>query len=252
MTDKDLLLQSILKDPEDLLARAAYADALEEEGDQDTPHFIRTQLAKRDKGVTCVVRRRPHEDAPVARVKTKHHPFDRDWLQQYLTSRARCLCVHDARLRLRKGFVHNVVCGIRGWMAFGKRLVRNEPVRHVEVRDRNPSFTHVTTQNGGLHVHLSTAMWVSVPFRRVMLCDSCGEYAEVGECGECVNCRDADPSVIPYSILRIIHDSDHLQGVMRKVLLDDRAGSVLFQDGESAHKALSYGCLKWAREEIHG
>jgi uncharacterized protein (TIGR02996 family) len=110
MTDIDMLYAAILADPDDDLARYAYADALEERNkgrDLETAAFIRGQLID---GSTTVVQ---HYCSAYFQPET--------FLGHYM-----------------RGFIKCVTISSSNWMKFGPRLIRNHPIQVVKLINKTP------------------------------------------------------------------------------------------------------------------
>lgn len=112
MTTQESLLAAIIADPDDNLARLAYADWCEEGGDFANADFIRSQIADPN---------------------------------LYILANS-----HDGvTLRWHRGFVCAVICSLLWWIHRGRDYVRLHPIEQVGITDRRPTNVWSYASAGG-------------------------------------------------------------------------------------------------------
>ncbi len=137
-----MLHRAILLDPGDDLARLAYADALEESGqDASRAEFIRVQVEMAHKHTCgCAPSLFVVPDCETCRLvepirRRQRDLFDRhgtDWLADFYGPFAGI----DAKMR--RGFVASVRCTLEGWMSHGAALVASHPIESVSISGKKP------------------------------------------------------------------------------------------------------------------
>ncbi len=152
--DEAAVRQAILDDPRDDLPRRAYADLLEEAGQDGKAEFVRMQV-RLDSPVGI------NADGKVCSwrmLEASKQDRDREF---YLWTA--CAILLDGlpedsipilpapRTRLsvdrqdafyatyRRGFVHSVACPLGRWLKQGKMLMQHQPVEWVETTDKKPA-----------------------------------------------------------------------------------------------------------------
>ncbi len=126
MTDLSLLHRAVLLNPEEDLARLAYADALEEAG--ETPEWrewLRQQLA------------RPGEIIVLQPGRVLSVGYAGRWPMTAMAV-APQWGGEDARFTFRRGFLSAVRCDLASWLEHGRQLVASQPVERVELSDKRP------------------------------------------------------------------------------------------------------------------
>lgn len=162
MTDGDHILRAILDEPHDDLHRLAYADWLEENGQNERAEFIRLQLPQADRpGYNREILNRLASYGRSLRALSLLHRHRREWSGWlgpiFLKGRPA-----DSQASLKvppiwescgweRGFVARVTCTLSDWMDYGLAVVAQNPVRQVDLSDRHP------------HVEGSTFSWTSFP-----------------------------------------------------------------------------------------
>lgn len=135
VSDVDMLLAAILADPDDLAARHAYADALEERGRGD-------DAARAD-----YVRRHLDLDRAEVDWRTMTHGAY-VWTQP---EPPRCRLEILPRMggvvcKFVRGFVEEVECDrLEQWLECGPAMAKGNPLRRVQARDKTPRYV------GGLY-----------------------------------------------------------------------------------------------------
>src|SRR5262245_40840873 len=114
----DFLLAAIREQPADGLARLAYADWLEENGETDRAAFIRLQM-ELDSQPT----RSPRAGELAVEAEGMLAAFERDWLGEWAD-----LLV---RWTFKRGFLDNVVIEPEVFLARGVELFARHPIREV-------------------------------------------------------------------------------------------------------------------------
>lgn len=135
MTSTCGLIEAIVENPEDDLARLAYADWLEEQGD---PHhhaeFIRLQMRREGLWVNG------YYSSLDYRIGGLHLNHAYDWLEEFYP-----LAVCFAKLEnWERGFPWKIECDSVTWEDFGKKLVKRFPLTYVTLTDKKPRQCYVT------------------------------------------------------------------------------------------------------------
>lgn len=142
LTDLDVLLRAIFATPDDDLARLAYADALEEAGDQIQATFVRSNVM-------------PVVWTRIAGHKRVSTPWT-DWtadqyailslggvsVLQKIMSLFRAPGLSrlptDSKVTFRRGFVSRLECPLAAWQEHGRQIAQAHPLEHVKPTDRKP------------------------------------------------------------------------------------------------------------------
>jgi uncharacterized protein (TIGR02996 family) len=172
MTDGEALLRAIRADPGDDLARLAYADWLDETGqDEARAEFIRTQiaLAKLDaeghghghpmpKGhiggqmASAFCTKCDDHQWMTHRDTLLRHQHEQRWAADAFAGMIHWRpdnpdVVHE--WTFGRGFIESVRCPLAVWMKDGNAILAAHPVRRVELSDREPDFYEYTTDTPG-------------------------------------------------------------------------------------------------------
>lgn len=150
MSDSEMLLTAILREPSDDLARLAFADRCEEAGDADRAAFIRLQLAMEERVNCCegvpgddlwrcgpcqMLRRRAAE-------LLAHAPLW--WLPLPAVMSSYTPRIHfnpfgfvkgDNIFAYRRGFCNEVRCRLGNWHKAGEAIVKSHPVETLKLSD---------------------------------------------------------------------------------------------------------------------
>lgn len=129
-TDGAALLRAIIDDPDDDLVRLAYADWLEEAGDDARAEFIRVQVAG---GGEVYVGGEVWMEPQEGRAAELCRRHSREW--------AGPPPGHDPlrwEWTFRRGFVEEVRCPLAAWDAHGGSILVSHPVTRVELTDKAP------------------------------------------------------------------------------------------------------------------
>jgi uncharacterized protein (TIGR02996 family) len=149
MSDGEAILRAIIDEPGDDLRRLAYADWLEETGEEKYAEFIRAQLALAGveskcgsgsgdylccRSLSCelcpLIRRQNAAWIEVPRVAQK---FPREFKWTIYAGQD----ISPPVAHIRRGFVESVECPLALWLEHGPAIVRRHPVERV-VTDREP------------------------------------------------------------------------------------------------------------------
>ena len=152
MTDIDAVHAAIIADPDDDLPRLAFADLLEERGDDARAEFIRTQIeyaALRSDECACGFVPMPACD--VCRLKARElELWERkggagEWLipaagfplgySDLVPQNNLCSSRTAPAMVWRRGFPDEFRCPTADWREHGPRLVREHPIRTVRLTD---------------------------------------------------------------------------------------------------------------------
>ena len=136
MSDGDNLLRAILDEPADDLHRLAYADWLDDAGDDARAEFIRAHIAiTANPGPESLARMQATgetwrnmlpEGVPCA-------PWHNHEQEQRLTASV-------IGVRFSRGFVERVTCPLQMWLKHGATLVRTQPIGEVMASDKYPDL----------------------------------------------------------------------------------------------------------------
>ncbi|MFO0930704.1 MAG: TIGR02996 domain-containing protein [Gemmataceae bacterium] len=129
--DNPLLLQAIRADPRDDLARLAYADWLEENGDPERGELIRLQIALRESG-----RSRGETVELLRRLRTLLIAHQQRWLGPLAWAAPDSL--------FDRGFVHKVRVRAADLLRCGDELLAMHPIVHLTVADVSNEIWHLT------------------------------------------------------------------------------------------------------------
>lgn len=134
-THATALLAAILADPADDSARVVYADALEEEGQQERAEFIRQSIHDQHGGQYSADANMAREFRPLAGWEDMPDSIDGSWTVQ-----------------IHRGFIRFVRCTCQSWLTHGPAIVRCQPIERVEITDMPiyPSGGNSTYYVGGL------------------------------------------------------------------------------------------------------
>lgn len=178
-TNKQVLLEAILSNPEDDLSRLAYADLLEEEGDHDRSSFIRVQceLAKLFNedtkweecnegssqwcpvcGDCCcknIEERMDDPDCPLHSPDSNHgrwHDLKQKEKDLLFANQSSNWFLWTEKIypilpkdnyyscaKFARGFVHEVKSNLSDWFTHGPAIVREHPIQVVRISDKNPT-----------------------------------------------------------------------------------------------------------------
>ncbi len=143
-SERRALLDDVLADPADDVARLIFADWLDDGGEHDRAEFIRCQVAVAVWSTSPgeVVRYAGGEacgadaGALLARSQTllrqgyfAWSPFDSEFHKR-----------HHQAIGYSRGFVWSVRCPLAEWLEHGKAIVRTHPVTRVVATDREPEL----------------------------------------------------------------------------------------------------------------
>lgn len=137
MNQGEILLRAILEDPADTLARLAYADWLEESGDeQNWGTFIRLQNESYSP-VECRQEPKLLNDCSI------------NFLLGSLASVDCYPCLTGfPKATWARGFVESVECDLKKWMDSGLELVKRQPVLRVSITDRRVNAERIRATSG--------------------------------------------------------------------------------------------------------
>lgn len=143
MTHGDAILRAILEEPRDDLHRLAFADWLEEQGDDARAEFVRVQIRlglldagkiehPHGFGAVRLTRRERELVSHLCLVLHGETPFG-----------TRCVVTADDQeksslpvLLFRRGFASEVRCPLQTWLDHGGAVVRSQPIERMVITDR--------------------------------------------------------------------------------------------------------------------
>jgi uncharacterized protein (TIGR02996 family) len=133
VTDGDSLLQAILANPGDTIARMVYADWLDEAGEVERAALIRIQIDRIHSRTHELTQREQQLLGPIGdRVRQRR----REWA---LPAALRESWPDDlGGWEWHRGFPEVWHCPLALWMAHGAALTAVQPIRRVVVTDREP------------------------------------------------------------------------------------------------------------------
>lgn len=214
------LLKAILDDPADDLPRLAYADWLEENGQEERAEFIRYDIRYPHAGFAELTGK-PDALAmlgvePIASVHVGNPAsfaagLDRDDWRTWMwgeSDELGCVISDMGRgldYKVRRGFVEAVRCTLDAWLAHGPAVVRAHPVTSLTLTDRRP-WPDLTSDR---------RQWLRRPKRKFGILTPARE-----------------PSALP----RRLHDAVY-----------EGHDSPWFPDEAAATLALSEGGIRWAK-----
>lgn len=147
MIDGEYLLAAILDDPADDLARLAYADWCEEEGDDARAELIRLQVAHGERVESQGDPTHPQYQRRDATLLAEHGG---EWLCGLATMFGLSRYVHDygycgggagfPKWSWRRGFVDTITLRLEQWRLHGRRLVRQHPIESLTITDKEPAY----------------------------------------------------------------------------------------------------------------
>jgi uncharacterized protein (TIGR02996 family) len=123
------LLRAIVESPDDDLPRLAYADWLEEQGNDDRAEFIRVQLRLARMAATA-----PEREEGQRRERELLETHADEWLKpfrKWLHEPADILIPHRPRWEFRRGFLERATLTVEGFGKDGKKLLDAAPVREA-------------------------------------------------------------------------------------------------------------------------
>ena len=186
MTDRDALLAAIIANPDEDTPRLAYADLIQEAGEEERAEFIRVQCELARMGHT-------HEDlskamnlyarylkrAPVAlnaktpatlllrvHIALENHAWN--WMGQpsfcVVAGGFATICDTAAdglrgTAEFRRGFVEHITCTAADWLAHADGILKQHPVRKVVLTTRPYRMRFVTVGNHSHRVFLLPEQW---------------------------------------------------------------------------------------------
>lgn len=138
MSNGEMLLAAILNDPGDDLARLAYADWCEEEGDDARAEFIRCQINLYPREGTLEILQR------TGKGWSRWLPGGaryRLWSNKEQTGKIQ---PEEIGVRFHRGFVEATCSRLRPWLDHGRAIVQSHPVTRVEAIDHKPIQEHIS------------------------------------------------------------------------------------------------------------
>jgi len=152
------LLKAVAANPADDLPRLVLADWYEENGEGERAEFIRVQIeiakdlscktsvgyppkyicnrAKIWNCVRCLSIIRERELYQIAR-----HEWQGDCVE--IIPKGATI---DEYITFQRGFIHTVRCTIADWIEYGSKIIATNPVERVEVSDRKPLRSFITSK----------------------------------------------------------------------------------------------------------
>lgn len=135
-TDEAALLKAIIADPADDLPRLAYADLLEEAGEDDRAEFIRAQVGfARLQSEECACGFVPHPVCDVCRLGRRIAAL---WDAAVPPGGWIDVPGWAGEFRFRRGFLAEVRPTAADWLEHGPWAVRNWPLERVELIGKRP------------------------------------------------------------------------------------------------------------------
>lgn len=165
MTDREALMQAVLRDPDNDGPRLIYADWLDEHGENGRAEFIRVQceLVNRQFTADRVVTHWPEEigrldscECRPCRLRRREqcllNEYGFDWFGEFAGQagldkgrgpdrdgwRFRSLGGTLSWCEFYPGFVGSVTCTLADWLVHGPAIVACQPVERVECSDKRP------------------------------------------------------------------------------------------------------------------
>lgn len=223
MTDTEAVLRAVLLDPDDELARLAYADSLEELGDPDGhAALIAAMIAGRDHRQALL-----HHGQAFARRFAAGRPW-KTGLRMLKFMRAGAAFSAECQFSFHKGFVRHCVASPSWWAGHGPDLCAAHPVRSLVVSKSADNLTWVDVTRGGIPSNPQSAL--GMPSRRAA---DAWQWS-----GEAISRFLLGAWPAPGEVAATL---DMLQHVI------STCTNRFYTSAESAGRALYLACLNWAR-----